>query len=114
MDDGDHRLAARPRIAVWDLHGDFFVVAEQHRRIVFAVIDQRVVQTAETRSGIERDVGKAVTLDQIDDDVGLPTAIGFADSARAFGHPGSPVLDGDRMPMIVALAGRTGTTTGGG
>jgi len=28
MDDGDHRLAARPRIAVRYLHGNFFVVAE--------------------------------------------------------------------------------------
>src|SRR6516162_1727162 len=35
MDDSDHRLAARPRIAVRDLHGNFFVIAEQHRRIVF-------------------------------------------------------------------------------
>ena len=118
MDDGDHRLAARPRIAVRDLHGNFFVIAEQHRRIVFAVIDQRIVQAAETRSRIERDVGKAVTFDQIDDDVGLPAAIGFADSIRAFcHHPGSLTLDGDRMPIIVALTEWTGTTpdaTGGG
>jgi hypothetical protein len=28
MDDRDHRLAACPRIAVRDLHGNFFVVAE--------------------------------------------------------------------------------------
>ena len=28
MDDGDHRLAARPRIAVRDLHGNFFVIAK--------------------------------------------------------------------------------------
>src|SRR5215469_287533 len=89
MDYGDHRLAARPCIAVCDLHGNFFVVAEQHRRIVFAVIDQRVVQPAETRPRIERDVGKAVTFDQIDDDVGLPTAIGFADSRPTVcRHPG--------------------------
>jgi len=118
MDDGDHRLAARPRIAVRDLHGNFFVVAEQHRRIVFAVIDQRIVQAAETRSRIERDVGKAVTFDQIDDDVGLPAAIGFADSCRAFvRHAGSPMLGEDRMPAIVAVRGRTETTpdsTGGG
>jgi hypothetical protein len=118
MDDGDHRLAARPRIAVRDLHGNFFVVAEQYRRIVFAVIDQRIVQAAVTRSRIERDVGKAVTFDQIDDDVGLPTAIGFADSFRAFcRHPGSPMLGGDRVPIIVAVAERTETTpdsTGGG
>ena len=54
----------------------------------------------------------------VSDDVGLQTVIGFAYSARAFcRHPSSSVLDGDRMPIIVALAGRTGTTpdgTGGG
>ena len=38
----------------------------------------------------ERDVGKAVTFDQIDDDVGLPAAIGLADPFRAFCcHPGA-------------------------
>jgi hypothetical protein len=118
MDDRDHRLAACPRIAVRDLHGNFFVVAEQYRRIVFAVIDQRIVQAAETRSRIERDVGKAVTLYQIDDDVGLPAAIGFANSCRAFcRHPGSSMLSGDRMPIIVAVAERTEISpdsTGGG
>jgi len=118
MDYRDHRLAARPRIAVRYLHGNFFVVAEQYRRIVFAVIDQRIVQAAVTRSRIERDVGKAVTFDQIDDDVGLPTALGFADSFRAFvRHAGSPMLGEDRMPAIVAVQGRTETTpdsTGGG
>jgi hypothetical protein len=118
MDDGDHRQALRPRIAMRDLHGNFFVVAEQHRRVVFAVIDQRIVQAAETRSGVERDVRKVVMLDQIDDDVGLPAAIGFADSCRAFvRHAGSPMLGEDRMPAIVAVRGRTETTpdsTGGG
>ena len=118
VDDGDHRLAARPRIAVRYLHGNFFVVAEQYRRIVFAVIDQRIVQAAVTRSRIERDIRKAVTFDQIDDDVGLPMAIGFADSVRAFcRHPGSPMLGGDRVPIIVAVAERTETapgSTGGG
>ncbi len=72
MDDRHHRLAARLGVAVGDLHGDLFVIAEQHRRLVLAVIDQRIVQAAVTRAGIERDVGKIVLLDQIDDDVGLP------------------------------------------
>jgi hypothetical protein len=115
MDYGDHRLAARPRITVRDLHSNFFVVAEQYRRIVFAVIDQRIVQAPETRSGIERDVRKAVMFDQIDDDVGLPTAVGFADSSRAFcRHPGSSMLGGDRVPNIVAVAERTETTSDAG
>ena len=55
-----------------DLHGDFFVIAEQHRGLVLAVIDQGVMQATITRAGIERDVGKFILLDQIDDDVGLP------------------------------------------
>jgi hypothetical protein len=51
--DADHRVAARPRIAVRDLDGNFFVGAEQYRRIVFAVVDQGVVQAAVTRSRIK-------------------------------------------------------------
>ena len=81
------------------------------RRLVFAVIDQRIVQAAETSSRIERDVGKAVTFDQIDNDVGLPATIGFADSFRAYcRHPGSPMLGGDRVPIIVAVVERSETT----
>ena len=37
--DGDHRFALDASVAVGDLHGDLFVLAEQHRRIVLAVID---------------------------------------------------------------------------
>src|SRR5262249_14174046 len=51
------------------------VLAQHHRRLVAAVIDQRIVQPAEARARIERDEGKAVAFDQVDDDVGLPAAI---------------------------------------
>jgi len=39
-------------VAVGDLHRDLFVVANHHRRLVVAVVDQRVVQAAEARAGI--------------------------------------------------------------
>ncbi len=77
MHDRHHRLAARLGIAVGDLHRDLFMIAEQHRRLVLAIIHQRVVQTAIARAGVERDIGKLVLLDQIDDDVGLPALGGF-------------------------------------
>ena len=74
--DGDHRLAGRLGVAVRDLHRDLLVLAQQHRRLVAAVVDQRVVQPAVARAGVERDVGEAELLDQVDDDVGLPLAGG--------------------------------------
>ena len=77
MHDGDHRLALDAGVAVGDLHGDLFVLAEQHRRVVLAVIDQRIVQSAIARPRIQRDVLEAVAFDHVDDDVGLPPSIGF-------------------------------------
>ena len=79
MHDGDHRLAFGAGVAMGDLHGDLFVLAEQHRRIVLAVVDQRVVQAAIARAGIERDVFEIVAFDHVDDDVGLPALVGFFD-----------------------------------
>jgi hypothetical protein len=73
---------------VRDLDRDLLVLAEHHGRLVAAVIDQRIVQAAKARARIERDVGKAVTLDEIDDDVGLPAAVvrvGASRAARRFG-----------------------------
>ena len=63
VQDHRHRLAGRLGVAVRDLHRDLFVVAQHHRRLVVAVVDQRVVQAAEARAGIERDVGEFVALD---------------------------------------------------
>ena len=83
--DRHHRLAGGLGIAVRDLHRDLLVLAEQQRRIVAAVIDQQVVQAAIARARIERDVGKAVVLDQIDDDVRLPGFFGVARFRFRFG-----------------------------
>jgi hypothetical protein len=82
--DRHHRLAGRLGVAVGDLHRDLFVLAEQDRRLVAAVIDQRVVQAAIARARIERDIGEAVMLDQVDDDVGLPRLLGVADGRVGF------------------------------
>ncbi len=73
----DHRggLAGGLGIAVCNLHRDLFVVAQHHRRFVIAVIHDRVVQPAKTRARIQRDEGKAVLLDQVDNDVGLPAGV---------------------------------------
>ncbi len=75
VQDHGHRGAARLGVAVGDLHRDLFVLAQHHGRLVAAVIDQRIVQAAEACARIERDEGKAVALDQVDNDVGLPAAI---------------------------------------
>ncbi len=75
VQDHRHRLAGRLGVAVRDLHGDLLVIAQHHRRLVAAVIDQRVVQPAEARTRIERDEREAVALDQVDDDVGLPALV---------------------------------------
>ncbi len=75
--DDAKRLAAGLCIAMRDLHRDLFVRTDQHRRLVAVVIDQRIVQSAIGRAGIERDVGKAETLDQIGDDVRLPARKGW-------------------------------------
>ena len=40
MHDGHHRPATCLGIAMDDLHRNLFVVAEQHRRLVLAVIHQ--------------------------------------------------------------------------
>jgi hypothetical protein len=53
------------------------MLTEQQRRIVAAVIDQRVMQAAIARAWIERDIRKTIMFDQIDDDVGLPGALGI-------------------------------------
>jgi hypothetical protein len=39
-----HRLPGRLGVAVRNLHRDLLVLTEQKRRIIAAVIDQRVVQ----------------------------------------------------------------------
>ena len=53
--------------------------------MIAAVIDQRIVQPAIARAGIERDIGKTVVLEQIDDDVRLPGFLGVARRRLRFG-----------------------------
>ncbi len=79
MDDGDHRFALGAGIAMGDLHGDLFMLAGEHRRIVLAVIDQRVMQAAVARAGIERDVLEIIFFYHVDDHVGLPAFLGLFD-----------------------------------
>jgi len=55
------------------------MLTKQHRRVVFTVIHQRVVQAATARTEIERDIGELGLLDQVDDGVRLPTLGGFFD-----------------------------------
>ena len=59
VQDHRHRLAGRLGVAVRDLHRDLLVLAQHHRRIVAAVVDERVVQAAKARAGIERDVAES-------------------------------------------------------
>ena len=93
VQDHRHRLAGRLGIAVRDLHRDLLVLAQHHRRLVAAVVDQRIVQAAEARARIERDVREAVALDQVDDDVGLPAAIVLV-------HRPRPAVPASRRALI--------------
>ena len=90
VQDHHHRLAGRLGVAVRDLHRDLFVVAQHHRRLVAAIVHQRIVQAAEARAGIQRDVGEAVALDAVDDDVGLPA--GVVGDFRVHGDSGFPEM----------------------
>ena len=55
---GGHRLAGHLGVAVRDRDRALLVQAEQHlRRLVAEIVDDRVVQAAIARAGIERDVG---------------------------------------------------------
>jgi hypothetical protein len=74
-----------------DLHRDLLVLAQQHRRAVAAVIDERIVQPAIARARIERDIGKAELLDQVDDHVGLPAPLRVGFRRRAAGSGGGLV-----------------------
>jgi hypothetical protein len=89
--DGDHRAAGRLGVAMGDLHGDLLMLAQQHRRAVAAVIDERVVQAAKARPGIERDIGKPELLDQVDDHIGLPAPLRIGLRRRMAGADGGLV-----------------------
>ena len=80
MDSGGHGLAQGLGVAVGDLHCEFLMVAQDHRRVVFAVIHQAVMQAAIACPGIERDRREVIQFDHIDDDVGLILGVRLADT----------------------------------
>ncbi len=55
--DGDHRFVFRLGVAMGDGDRDFFVMAEDHFGLVIAaIVDDGIVNAAESRAGIERGV----------------------------------------------------------
>ncbi len=65
-----HRLALGARVAVRHRDGDLLVLAEDHlRHMIAAVVDERIVQAAKRRAGIERDVLDLEGLHHVDDHV---------------------------------------------
>src|SRR5690242_10815759 len=87
-----------------DLDGDLFMLAKQHRRIVFPVIDQRVVQSAVTRAGIERDVFEAMALDHVDDDVRLPSLLRFFYGLGSWSWLSHAFLRGSLIGLILSVS----------
>ena len=73
MHRGGHRPACGARVAVSQRHGDLFMIAENDlRRMIAAIVDQRIVQAAEGRSRIDRDILDLEGFDRIDDDIRAP------------------------------------------
>ena len=54
-----------------DLHGGLFVLADEELGIVVAVVDEAVVQAAETSARVDRHVLEPVVLQQINDQIRL-------------------------------------------
>ena len=77
MREHDERLAFDLRVAVRHRHGGFFVEARQELRLrVAAVIDDRLLQTAEARARVAADVRDAERLDDVDHEVRPAAAAG--------------------------------------
>ncbi len=55
-----------------DLDGDLLMLADQHRRSVAVVVDQRVMQGPVAGAGVQRDKREFVLLDEIGNYVRLP------------------------------------------
>ncbi len=95
VDDGGQGLAGRLGVAMGDLDGDVLVGAQQHLRVVLAIIDHGIVQAPEAGTGIERHIGEVEVPHEIDDDVGIPPDLGWFDFLAAsflrLGHPVSPL-----------------------
>ncbi len=71
-------------------HGRFFMTAgDELRRLVTAVVDQRFLQPAETRTWVRRDVFKAQRLYDIDHKIGSSTVDGqYFDLCRRIAFDG--------------------------
>ena len=70
MDRGRHRAAGHLGVAVGDRHSGLLMQAQEHlRRLVAEVVDDRVVQAAIARAGIECDIGNVEGAQRIGHDV---------------------------------------------
>src|SRR5690606_10336153 len=76
------------------LDRDLLMLTEQHRRIFHAVIDDGIVQAAEARAGVHGDIFEIIALDEIDDNVGLPSAQLVVRVAAHFRLPGECCFSG--------------------
>ena len=69
-----HRLAGHLGVAVRDRDRALLVQAEQHlRRVVAEIVDDRVMEAAIARAGIERDVGNLQRTQRFGGDVAAPS-----------------------------------------
>ena len=85
-----HRAAGHLRVAVRDRDGVLLVEAEQHLRpLVAEVVDEAVVQPAEARARIERDVGDVERAQRLGDRVAAEQRAGRARVGRALDRGGA-------------------------
>ena len=70
--------------------GDLFMIAKNNfRRMIAAVVDQRIVQAPESGAGIDRDVLELECFEHIDDHIGAPLGARLFD-LLCFGHSKFP------------------------
>ncbi|MFP6736582.1 MAG: hypothetical protein VB959_22460 [Rhodospirillales bacterium] len=85
MEDYDQRFAAGRGVAVGDLDGDVFVGAEDHLRVVLAVIDHGIMQPAKTGARVQGHEREIILPHQIDNDVRIPAGLGGHHRCALFG-----------------------------
>ena len=71
MENYTHRFAGRSCVTMGYLYCDFFVLADHKLWVIFTVINNRVVESAEARTWVHGDVLDVVLSEQINDDVRL-------------------------------------------
>ena len=78
-----HDLAGCARVTVGDRHGDLFMRAHDHLGPFAGLeVDQRIVETAITRAGIERNIFDAQLAQDLDHQIGAILRIALAADAR--------------------------------